>query len=468
MRVRRRVLPLVVAALAVLAIPSSAHAIGLTNLSAAPVDDQAGAHSNFNIHMEFTGGQVRDLTVGLPPGMSGDPTATPKCTVAQLNAASCPANTVVGGVEAVANILSLPLPITVTGSLFNLVEQAGEPARFGIVLNPPVGDPIILQSAVQLRQTDFGLNTIIVNIPNSTVLSGDTTIVSQDITLYGIAPGTGRPFARNPTSCTPKTTTFSAVPYSGATGTGQASFLPTGCDQLDFSPTFSARAGAPGLTAQGSLVPVTTVIEQDVGEAGLLTASVLTPTDFGANFAELSDSCPLADFETDSCSPSTQVGSALATSPLLTAPLTGPVRLLADPGGGLPSIGLDLKGPLALKLTGSLAIDNRVTFDGLPDIPIGHFELRFTGGPGGLLFANRDLCQAPPPNFTGTFTSHAGPPTVPFAQAATIEGCGPSSKKAANKCKAKKKRKKGKKSEATTSAKKKAKKKCKRKKKKKR
>jgi hypothetical protein len=448
---------LLTAALAALAIPASAQAIGVSG-TAAPTDPTAGAHSDFVIHMDFTGGQVKDLTVGLPPGMVGDPTATPKCTVAQLNANACPANTQVGAVTAVAQV-TVPIDITVPGKLFNLVAQPGEPARFGIVLTPPVGSPIILQSAAQLRQTDFGLNTIINDIPNTTLLAGDTTIVSQTITLFGTPPGAGKPFMRNPTSCTSKTTTFSAVPYSGATGNGQASFTPTNCGSLPFSPTFSARMGSPGQNSPLGKPPVSSVIEQDAGEAGLAEAKVLLPPDLGVDLVRLNESCSIQDFQAAACSPALFIGSAIATSPLLTEPLTGPVVLVQ--GLSLPNLGLNLGGPLTLNLQGILGLEGSVTFSGLPDIPISHFELNFFGGANGLNTADRNLCLPPAPLFHENFTAHSGASTS-LETAATVEGCGP-----VKKCKAKAKKKKGKKSDASAAKKKKHKKKsCKKKKKK--
>ena len=58
------------------------------------------------------------------------------------------------------------------GNLYNVVPRAGEPARFGIVLDPsPIpGNPvvfpkIILQSAAQLRPSDLGLDTILNDLP---------------------------------------------------------------------------------------------------------------------------------------------------------------------------------------------------------------------------------------------------------------------------------------------------------------
>jgi len=434
---------------------ASAQALTVT-ATAAPQSTAAGANSDVQIQMGFSGGQVKDLRVGLPPGLVGNPNATPRCSVAQLNSSSCPANTQVGEVQAQATVTAVP--VTVNGKLYNLDPQPGEPARFGIVLEPPAGDDIILQSAVQLR-SDYGLDTVITNIPNTTVINGDTTINSQTITLYGSRPWMSAPFMRNPTSCGQKTVTVSATPYSGAAGSDAASFGIDNCGALDFSPEFSATVGGQGMTAQGTLTSVTTAIDQAGTEAGLRRAVVVTPGDFGANVAQLDGVCAPADFQAGSCPAASVVGNAIATSPLLSAPLTGPVVLVDT--DELPLIGLDLSGQLSFKLTGTLAFDNRVTFDGLPDIPIAHFELQFAGGPEGLLYANRDLCAPPAPLFSGTFTSHGGA-DLPFSRDAAVQGCGPSYNPvppAAKKCKKAKKKRKAGKSEAAAAAKKKGKKK---------
>ena len=187
-RKTRRLLGAPIAAAALLvAFPASAQALTVTG-GMAPTNPAAGAHSDVHIHMGFTDGQVKDLTIGLPPGMVGDPNATPQCTVTQLNADACPANTQVGTVTAntTVTVVAIPVTIDVNGTLYNLTPQPGEPARFGIVLRPlslppplpTVLPPIIVQSGVQLR-SDFGLNTVINNIPNTTLSSGDTTITRR-------------------------------------------------------------------------------------------------------------------------------------------------------------------------------------------------------------------------------------------------------------------------------------------------
>jgi hypothetical protein len=431
-RTRRRVVVTLVAALTLLALPASAHALTVS-ATAAPTDTTAGAHSDFKIHMAFSGGQVHDLTVGLPPGLVGDPTATPLCTVAELHSSpsACPANTQVGEVTAIANLLGVPVPITVTGKLFNLTPQPGEPARFGIVLSPPAGSQIILESAVQLR-SDFGLNSVINGIPNTTLANGDTTIVSQDLTLYGSRPWMSKPFMRNPTSCDQKTTTVSATPYSGDDGSAQASFTPTNCGALNFSPAFSAIVGG----AVGSQkTSVTTSIDQDLDEAGLVKATVTIPPDLNPDANLLGNRCTPTDFLASNCPPSSVMGSAVAASPLLSQPLAGNVVFVDT--GGVPDIGLDLQGQLHLLLRGSLGLDKVVTFDGLPDIPIAHFALTFPASPG-LLSASRNLCVPPPPNFHADFQGYNGASTAVDSSATVVGSCKP----LATKCKAKKKHKK--------------------------
>jgi hypothetical protein len=471
-----------VAALMIL-VPASAQALTLGGLVASPPgppdgSTAGGAHSDFHLHMDFNGGQVKDLTVGLPPGMVGDPNATQQCTVAQLNSATagndgCPPNTQVGNVSVNATITIVVLPVTlnVTGKLYNVTPKPGEPARFGIVLQPGnlLGNltlplpPVILQSGVQLRP-DFGLNTIINDIPNST--SGlPTTINSQDITLFGKAPATGKSFMRNPTSCPgPHTTNFTAVPYSGSTATGSANFSTTNCGALDFSPAFTAEVGGPGQTTNGVGTTASTAILQDTDEAGLHDAVVTVPPDLNPNATIFFGAhCSQADFLGSACPSNTVVGFATAASPLLSQPLIGNVVLVDPPAGAFPNLGLDLQGQLHLLLQGSTAINpNTVTFNGLPDIPISRFQLTFTNPPA-LLGTSRDLCTPPPPLFHAGFTGYNGASTS-VDSPATVDGCGPSGN-VGTKCKKHKAKKKHKKRAAESKKKHKKKRSCKKKKK---
>jgi hypothetical protein len=414
----------------------SAFGLGFQTLSSEPEDDTAGAHSDFTQHIEFTapGDDVKNLIVHLPPGLVGDPTATPKCTVAQLNSDSCPADTQVGTTTTTADVfLVIPVQQQIAGKVYNLEAQTGEPARFGIVLTPPVGEKVTLQAGASLRQGDFGLDTTINGIPNTATIAGlpvPIDIKALDLTLFGFAnDGTAdeHSFMRNPTSCGEAVTGFEATSYSGSSAstpaTGSASFTPTNCAALDFSPTLSSTVEGVGASEHPEF---TTLIEQGEAEAGLRKALVYLPAEVQPSNDGFGDACPLATFQAGNCAAGAIVGSAEASSPLLETPLAGTAYLLSIDGN--LGVGLDLQGELSFRLVGTFAFapDFRTgnLFDNLPDIPIAEFLLTINGGPNGLLEADRDLCGPPAPFLEYTFDGHNGEQTAGTVDS-TVLGCAP-------------------------------------------
>ena len=289
--------------------------------------------------------------------------------------------------------------------------------------------------APSLRPGDFGLDTSLKDLPNSTTVAGIATsidITGVAMTLSGMAGSPPQGFIRNPTSCDLAVTGFDATSYAAPATvvSGQASFTPTNCAALPFTPELTARLKQVGAANQPH--EASTTIAQTIDEAGLDSAQVVLPIGVGANNDALNNKCPRLSFAAGSCPAASIVGTAIAASPLLSEKLAGPVALVEPTAPGLPDIGVDLRGPLALKLLGSAGIAaggrNVVTFAGLPDIPISEFTLTFNGGPGGLIVVSRDICVPPPPVFDATFTSHAGGGTT-AAVAGTVEGCGSSGTK---------------------------------------
>ena len=442
------------------AAPTAQAAIGFgPGLSAQPADNQAGANSDFTIEMPFTGSgaddSVRDLTVHLPPGLIGNPTATPLCTLAQFQAGptgACPAASQVGevSVEASLNLLAplnipVDLPTPITGSIYNMEPQPGEPARFGIVLRslpfdiPLLGDfvlpPIKQQSGVELRE-DLGLDTVLNDVPNTAEVirvgplppvNADIQITSQTLTLSGEVDGKG--FMRNPTSCKQHAVGFDATDHTDDTATGQATFTTTGCDKLAFDPKLSATVGSAGHTDPATKPPLSTVIRQKADEAGLKRAAVILPPGVTADSAVLGNTCPTPQFQASQCPPSTIIGRATAVTPLLTVPLSGQVSIVEPlTPGALPNLGVDLKGPLPLQLRGNFVLvpGPGNVFEGLPDTPITRFQLDFD--PDKLVLTTRDLCQPPPPLLHADFEGHNGR-RVSKDVAAGVNGCSPNAAK---------------------------------------
>lgn len=431
----RSALAALIAAFAALAIaaPGAMAAFEVTNVAAGPASDRAGANSDFSISFDLSGGQTKDLVIHLPPGLVGNPLATTTCTEQKLTIDNCPAASAVGTIANDVTIFGL-VPQTANGTIYNVVPRQGEPARFGFVLNAPPADKIVLQSPASLRPTDFGLDTTLTNLPQNATVAGiptPITITAVRLTLKGQVGSPAKGFLRNPTSCGTHTVAIDATSYAGEAGHGEDTFDTTNCAALPFSPQFSAEINQSGPPSKA--VEVSTSIKQTIAEAGLKRAVVTLPPELGPNGTAFNNTCAEADFQAGNCPAASIVGSARAASPLQSEPLTGPVALLTPPIGGLPILGLDLRGALALKLEGAIGIDatnldslrNQVTFDGLPDIPISDFTLTFDGGSGGLNLATRDACTPPAFGFDTTFESHSGVTTNGKTKAkATCKGSG--------------------------------------------
>ncbi len=329
-----------------------------------------------------------------------------------------------------------------TGKLFNLEPQPGEPARFGIVLQPgdlggkpmrPSAGPgdLAVGGGAQDERLRPGhrhqRHPELTPTPLPAPLDAlPTHINSQTITLFGTAPGTGKGFSRNPTQCTPKTVTFSATPYTGTPGTGSAPpYTPTNCAAVPFSPEFTAKIGAPGFTAPSTKPPITTSIKQSADEAGIQDTIVFLPGVIGADPTLFTSACDISDVQRGDLPRHLdhRLGARVDAAPDRPARGTRGDRA-SSRATRCPSLGLDLRGSLPLKLTGSFVLEGGtgVQFSGLPDIPISNFELKFRENT--LSTNSVNLCKPPTPTFNTEFIAYSGA-TQAGPTTATIEGCPP-------------------------------------------
>jgi hypothetical protein len=421
-------LPALVTSLTALALaPSVAQAAaGVSSVAATPSSTQAGAHADFTIDMAFgADDDVRNLVIHLPKGFVGNPQAVGLCTQAQFNADACPARSQVGTTTVTATVtpneLLAPAKQTqqVSGRVYNLQPLAGEPARLGVLLPPAAAlgglvttQPVRMQSVVSVRSNgDYGLDSTLANLPR-TIDTNIGTLVSHidriQLSLRGRVAGASLPFLTNPTTCGAATTKVDTTTYGGATASSASSYTPTGCDAVPYAPKISATLDGAGPRQHPT---VTTVVSQDADEATTQKVVATLPLGIAPDLAALSISCASADFDAGTCADNTKVGSATAVTPLLADPLTGPVYLVAPPGGGLPGLGIALGGLLPVKLHANVAIspEGRLvsTLDGLPDVPLSRFTLVLAGGDKGLLLSVEDLCATPRP-IDGSFTSQSG------------------------------------------------------------
>jgi hypothetical protein len=409
-----------------------AAAFDVTAFELTPSSTAAGAHADVTIATSFPPDQQpRNVTFHLPPGLAGDPFATPRCPEADYRADACPAATKVGTVEARAKVLGL-LDQTVPGELYNLVPAGAEPARLGAVVSTPLGK-LFIPTTINARASDGGLDSVVTDLPRE--LFGLPLYTERmSFTLHGRPAGGTGPFMRNPTSCKPATTTVEATSYGDpAVKTKTSSFTPTDCGALAFEPHIAASVGRNGLTARQAKPPVSTVITQGSEQAGQSSATVTLPPVVAPDLAQLSRACPADKAAMRACPASSKVGTVTAGTPLLAAPLTGDVFLVARGLGALPGLTIQLADPIPLRLDGSVALTPqglRTTFSGLPDVPLASFRLDLAGGPGGAFVLGSDLCPAPPPAIGAAFAAHSG---AQFSESRpmTVVGCTPPPKVAA-------------------------------------
>ncbi len=388
-------------------------------------------------------GLVKDLKFNLPPGLVGNPTPLPKCSMKlfikeSMNFTStpaCPRNSVVGVATPVITSLGSAqfAPMTFTVPLYSLEPAVGEPARFGFPI--PGGGTVILDTGVRTGG-DYGVVVTVPDVPETVDFIGSQVTfwgVPSDprhdtarqacLTSFGTFLGQScpvnekaQPFLVMPTSCTgplrtsmesdsweqvgqftiPKQYTFENLagePY------GQ-----DGCNRLSFEPSINvAPDGQEASTPSGLTVGVHVPQEASLNASGLADSTVkdttvTLPAGVGLNPAGADglSSCSLEQIGLESsaeqsCPESAKVGTVEIRTPLLPNPLVGAAYLAsqdANPFGSLVALYLVARDPISgvlVKLAGQVS-PNPVTgqlvstFENTPQLPFEDLSLHFFGG----------------------------------------------------------------------------------------
>src|SRR5215210_2622737 len=172
----------VVAIVATLALgvsaPPALAAVSLSEITAAPESVVAGAHADFRVKFRVEGGEtLDDMTLHLPPGVIGDPSATVRCSQAQLEQADiwsdgCPSASRVGRVDITTSLMTSQGPLVAHSWIYNMEAVGEEPARLGMALRVGGLDgsqlaPFRVLARVTLRTTpgDEGLDAVVSDMP---------------------------------------------------------------------------------------------------------------------------------------------------------------------------------------------------------------------------------------------------------------------------------------------------------------
>lgn len=366
---------------------------------------QAGADVALTTTISRPDGDARlsRIAVSLPDGLLGRLDSVPKCSVAAARAAACPAASRVGSATTVSG--SGDSTIALPGDVYLTEGYDGAIAGLAVAVRAKAG-PIDLGTAVVLMKITVRGNAEGIDItsePLPTRLQG-VPLTLRSITLTIDRQG----FMFNATSCATKPASATITSDIGTTASAGSALSTTGCGAVPFSPTMNVdltgslkKDGKPGVAAKLVL---------PAGHANVRTVKLTLPSGLGADVAALGSMCSREDYDANACPAGAVVGTATAKSPVLDAPLTGPVTLIKKQGSALPDLGVRLRGPVDVNLLGAVTLGqgNRLvtTFDGIPDVPLSTFELGLTGGAKGALVVSGDVCAAP--ETTAVLTAHTG------------------------------------------------------------
>jgi hypothetical protein len=396
--------------------------------SAGALNPAAGARTAFYLHLTRTDAdqEITSYSATLPPGLLGDIAGVPFCPDADIAATagrsgaaeeaspSCPAASQIGHTYTgygVGSVLAYA-----PGRLYLAGPYRGSPLSVVAIDSAHVGPfdlgVVVIRSAIDVdpRSARVTIDSA-ASDPIPHILDG-IPLHLRDIRVYLDRPG----FAVNPTDCAASslssTLTGSAVPFTNprqASATVSVPFQVSDCSALGFRPRFELKLK--GGVKRGRFPSLRAVLTPRPGDANLAGATVTLPGFEFLEQAHIKTVCTRPHLESESCPTGSIYGRAEATTPLLEAPLSGPVYLATGFGHTLPDLVTVLHGR-GVKIVLDGVIDThkggiRATFSALPDAPVTRFVMRLDGGKRGILANERNVCTAPEPA-TALFTAQDG------------------------------------------------------------
>jgi hypothetical protein len=379
-------------------------------LAAGTRNPVAGRFSPFLLDLSRADGSQRlgSFAATLPEGLLAKLAGVPYCpeaalaavpggegtAAAQLASPSCPVASQVGTVTVGAGSGSSPLFVD-SGRAYLAGPYKGAPLSLAVV-TPALAGPFDLGNVVDRVALRLDPETTIVTAdadPLPTILQG----IPLDLREVRVDLGRGD-FTLNPTSCDPMRVSSTVTGTAGAVAHPADRFQVSGCERLRFAPRLSLRLR--GATRRGAYPKLTARLRAKQGEAGIGRVSVALPhAEFLAQ-EHIGTVCTRVQFAADNCPPASIYGFAEASTPLLAAPLKGPVYLRSNGGERrLPDLVAALRGQIEVDLVGfidSVHGGLRTRFQQVPDAPVSSFTLRMKGGARSLLVNSTDLCRGQP------------------------------------------------------------------------
>jgi hypothetical protein len=322
---------------------------------------------------------IAGLSTTLPVGLLAAISHVALCPEPQASLGQCPEGSRIGSVRVAAGAGSEPL--WETGSAYLTGPYGGGPFGLSVVV-PAVAGPFNLGNVVVQAGIHIDPHTAAVTVisnPFPQLVDGiPLRMKTVNITLDRSE------FTINPTSCTPKEITGTVTSAQGAQVAVSSPFDVAGCQDLPFKPTFSASTA--GKTSKANGASLTVKVTSGTGQANIGEVAVDLPKQLPSRLTTLQKACTEAQFNTNpaGCPAASLVGTAVAHTPILNNPLTGPAYLVSHGGAAFPDLEILLQGEgVVLDLDGNTNIKKGITsstFNSVPDAPISTFEVTLPEG----------------------------------------------------------------------------------------
>ena len=373
------------------------------SLTAGMTSIQAGGFSSFTMTMSRPDGSqnLQAVQLRMPPGLSGTLSHVKLCGEAQANAGTCGPESLIGHTTVSVGVGGNPYTV-VGGEVFITEGYRGAPYGLSIV-NPAKAGPYDLGKVVVRAKIEVDPLTAVLTVTTDTTgpYKIPTIIDGIPLQIQHVEVSIDRPgFTFNPTNCSPLQITGSLTSDQGATQALSVPFQITNCAVLAFKPKLTAKTSGKTSRANGASLSVKLTYPAGPYDANIARVKVDLPKQLPSRLTTLQKACAAATFEANpaACPAASIVGHAVASTPVLPVPLSGPAYFVSHGGEAFPSLIIVLQGyGVTVHLIGSTFINEKTgvtssTFKTIPDVPVGTFEMTLPQGPYSALAANGNLC----------------------------------------------------------------------------
>lgn len=374
-------------------------------LQAGSSNIQAGGFTPFQMTMSRADGEqsLGGVELHMPPGLLGRLSTVQLCGEAQANNGSCGEGSLIGHTIVSVGLGGNPFSVE-TGRVYITGPYEGAP--FGLsVVEPAVAGPFDLGTVVVRARIEVDPATAALTV--TTDMSGPhaipTILDGIPLEIQHVHVSIDRPgFMFNPTDCEKLQITGTLSSAQRASSEVSVPFHATNCATLGFKPQFAASTSAHTSRENGASLDTKLAFSGGMlgAQANIAKVKVQLPRQLPSRLTTLQKACPDHVFEVNpaDCPQASRIGEASTTTPVLPVVLSGPVYFVSHGIAKFPELIIVLSGfGVTVEVHGETFISKSgvtsTTFNTVPDVPVGSFDLKLPEGPHSALTANGSLCD---------------------------------------------------------------------------